>query len=181
MKEPFESARLMFRRPERTDAQALYDAFCADPEVTRWLSWHTHRNLDDTLEFLDFSAAEWARAPSGPLLIHSRKDGSLLGSTGLAFEEPHRAATGYVLKKSAWGKGYATEALRAMVTLAASLNVVRLYALCHVEHAASKAVLRNGGLNFEGILRAHTVFPNAGTLQPEDVCCFARILNQSPR
>ena len=45
--------------------------------------------------------------------------------------------TGYVLAKDAWGQGYATEALRAMVNVARGIGIVSLSALCHPEHQAS--------------------------------------------
>ena len=170
-----QTERLELRRPQRTDVTVLFDAFCADPEVTRWLSWPTHRSTEDTHAFIDFSDAEWNRAPTGPLLIFTRRDGELIGSTGLAFETPTRASTGYVLRKSAWGQGYASEAMACMVELAERLEVVRLQALCHVDHLASARVLEKSGLVFEGILRAHTVFPNAGLAYPQDVRCFGRI------
>jgi [ribosomal protein S5]-alanine N-acetyltransferase len=170
-----QTERLLLRRPQRSDVPALFDAFCADPEVTRWLSWATHQSTADTQAFIDFSDAEWHRSPVGPLLIFTRHDGELIGSSGLAFETPTRASTGYVIRKSAWGRGYATEAMTCMLALSDAHDVVRLQAICHVDHLASARVLEKSGLVFEGILRAHTVFPNAGLASPQDVRCFARV------
>ena len=106
--------RLRLRPPHAGDAQAIFDRYACDPRVTRYLGWPTHRTVADTEGFLAFCAAEWARWPAGPFLIESRADGALLGSTGLGFETPQQAATGYVLAHDAWGFGYATEALTAM-------------------------------------------------------------------
>ncbi len=171
--------RLMLRRPQHADVPTLFDAFCADLEVTRWLSWPAHRSTDDTHEFIDFSDAQWSRHPSGPLLIFTHRDGELIGSTGLDWETPSRASTGYVLRKSAWGQGYASEAMACMVALADQQGVVRLQAICHVDHVASARVLEKSGLVCEGILRAHTVFPNSGMEDPQDVRCHARVLGDS--
>lgn len=55
---------------------------------------------------------------AGPYMIEARDTGMLLGSTGLLFETPSRAATGYVLAADAWGQGFATEALGAMLEVA---------------------------------------------------------------
>lgn len=167
--------RLVLRRPQRSDVPKLFHAFCADPEVTRWLSWATHRSAADTHAFIDFSDVEWNRSPTGPLLIFTRHDGELIGSSGLAFETSTRASTGYVIRKSAWGRGYASEAMACMVALSDANDIVRLQAICHVDHLASARVLEKSGLLFEGILRAHTVFPNAGLASPQDVRCFARV------
>ena len=70
-----------------------------------------HSSVDEAQGFIAFSDGQWAQWPAGPYLIVSRADGTLVGSTGLAFETPSRAQTGYVLAKDAWGLGFATEAL----------------------------------------------------------------------
>ena len=140
-----ESARLRFRRPEAADAEAIFARYASDPDVTRYLGWPRHQSIDDSRGFVTFSDSEWAKWPSGPLLIEDKDTGRLLGSTGLMFDSATSAATGYVLAKEAWGHGYAVEALAAMVTLADSLGITRLVALCHPAHHVSAHVLEKGG------------------------------------
>jgi RimJ/RimL family protein N-acetyltransferase len=171
--ERLETERLVLRAPQRKDADAIF-AFASDPEVTRFLGWPRHTSLDDTRAFLDVSAAEWSQWPAGPLLIESRADGRILGSTGLSFETPYRAATGYVLGRPHWGKGFASEALGAVVGSAARLGVQRLYALCHVAHPASARVLERCRFELEGVLRRYLVFPNLEDKTAQDVRCYAR-------
>jgi RimJ/RimL family protein N-acetyltransferase len=154
----------------------MFDRYASDPDVTRLLGWPRHESMENTRAFVAFSDAEWERWPAGPYLVESRQNGALLGGTGFGFETPARAATGYVLAKDAWGKGYATEALHAIVDVARGIGVVRLYALCHVDHAASARVLEKGGFAREGLLRRHSEFPNLGQSGPCDVFCYARIL-----
>ena len=112
----------------------------------------------------------------GTLLIRSRSDGAIIGSTGLAFETAYRAATGFVRAKDAWGSGFASEALRAMVRIAEVASVRRLYALCHVSHDKSARVLERCGFIREGTLHKHSVFKNLGVAEPQDVCCYAQLL-----
>jgi [ribosomal protein S5]-alanine N-acetyltransferase len=168
--------RLSLRRPERRDAEAIFARYASDPAVTRYVSFATHRSLDDTFSFLAYSDAEWGRWPAGPLLIESRADGSLLGGAGLLFETTHRAVTGYVLARDAWGKGYATEALNAVVDGAKRLGVRRLFAHCHTAHRASERVLEKCGFEREGVLLAHSEFPNLQPGEMLDVVIYARIL-----
>jgi len=175
VREPLETARLVLRRPVASDAHAIFQCYASDPEVTRYLSWPRHTAIEETRMFLQFSDAEWARWPAGPLLIFSRGDGTLLGGSGLGFEAPHRAATGYVLAKDQWGKGYATEVLGAIVEVARSVGVQRLYAICHVDHVASWRVMEKCGFAREALLRRHTVFPNLSD-EPADVLQYAQIL-----
>ncbi|MEZ5557701.1 MAG: GNAT family N-acetyltransferase [Pseudomonadales bacterium] len=171
--EAIETARLRLRPPVTADAEAIFNAYAGDPDVTRYLSWPTHRDIDATLAFIGFSEQQWRRWPVGPLLIERRDGGDLIGSSGIDFETDYRAATGYVLRADAWGQGYASEALAAMVALARQLGLWRLEAICHVEHGASARVLHKAGFSREGVLRAHTRFPNLGTHDPQDVLLFA--------
>ena len=171
--ERIETARLVLRKPTSADAENVFHGYSSDPEVTRLLGWPRHRSIEQTRLFLTYSEAEWQRWPAGPYLIESRASRRLLGSTGLAFETSLVAATGYVLAKDAWGCGYATEALGAIVGVARDLGIQRLYALCHPGHPASVRVLEKCGFEREGLL-SHE-FPNLGSGQPEDCLCYSRM------
>ncbi len=157
------------------DAPVVFERYASDAEVTRYLGWPRHTSVEDTRAFVDFSRAEWARTSVGPLLVFARDSGRLLGSSGLLLESPNRAQTGYVFARDAWGCGYATETLVAMVGLAAERGITRLYALCHTDHQASWRVLEKCGFTREGILQAHTTFPNLSP-SPLDVFSYARNL-----
>lgn len=166
--ERFESSRLVFKRPVVDDDRSMLERYAGDPEVTRYLSWPRHTSVADTRAFLGVCDDDWRRWPAGPYLIYSRygsrhgsrDGGELLGSTGLAFDSADRAATGYVLARDAWGKGYATEALQAMVGVARAVGVRHLYALCHPDHLTSARVLVKCGFQLEAIRPRHSEFPN---------------------
>jgi RimJ/RimL family protein N-acetyltransferase len=164
--------RMRLVRPRAADAAAIFERYASDAEVTRYLGWPRHQSVADTRAFIEFSDAEWARWPAGPYLARL-EDGSLVGATGLAFETPWRAATGYVFARDSWGRGFAGEALAAMSSLAPALGVRRLYAICHPDHCVSRRVLERGGFAFEGVLRAHAVFPNLQPGVPADCACYA--------
>jgi len=168
--------RLSLRRPRAADADVIFARFASDPDVTRYVGWPRHRTVDDTRGFLAFSDGEWAKSPAGPYLIFARDDGRLLGSSGLLFETSYRAGTGYVFAKDAWGRGYATEALQAMIDVARTTGVRRLYALCHSAHAASARVLEKCNFAREGVLRGYVEFPNLVPVEPQDVLCYAILL-----
>jgi len=168
------TARLILRRPRTADAGAIFERYASDSEVTRWLGWPRHTTIADSEGFLGFGEAEWERWPAGPYLIERRADGVLLGATGFSFETPKRAMTGYVLARDAWGQGFATEALQAIVALTPSLGLIRLHAFCHADHSASIHVLDKCGFAREGVFRSHSVFPNSGLDAPLDVLICAR-------
>src|SRR5215472_14306505 len=109
----YETPRLTLRRPLRSDAAQIFHRVASDLEVTRFVGWPRHLRVEDTEAFSAFSEGEWAKWPIGPLLIVSKTDGAVLGLTGLAFETPYRASTGFVLARSAWSQGFASDALNA--------------------------------------------------------------------
>jgi RimJ/RimL family protein N-acetyltransferase len=143
------------------------------------MSFRRHESVETVREFLAASEAEWRDSPGGPYLISARTDGRLLGGTGLRFETPWRAETGYILAKDAWGKGYATEALRGVVDAARRSGVERLQALCHPDNVRSSRVLEKCGFAREGLLRRHSLLPNLDPGRAQDMYCYARILEPS--
>ena len=165
MKAPIQlkTTRLILRQPLMSDAVEVFNRYASDAEVTRFLGWPRHESVQDTEAFLRFSAQEWDRWPAGPYLIVSRADGQLLGTTGFGFQTPQEAMTGYVLARDAWGKGFATEALTAIIDVAARIGVTRLLALCHPEHRPSQRVLEKCGFVFDAASKPMVEFPNLST------------------
>jgi RimJ/RimL family protein N-acetyltransferase len=176
-----ETTRLVLLQPQASDAASIFERYASDPDVTRFLGWPQHATVADTQVFLRFSAAEWERWPAGPYLIRSRSDGRLLGGTGLSFEGPQRAVTGYVLAKDAWGQGYATEALGAVLDVARRIGIARLHALCHPEHSASRRVLEKCGFVRDGSWTQQMEFPNLAPGVPQDVLCYAAAFEMETR
>lgn len=169
-----ETPRLVLAVPVATDAGVVFRRYASDIDVTRYLGWPTHRTLADTQGFLAFSAVQWEREGAGPYLIWDRADGRLLGSTGLGLEPGGTAITGYVLAKDAWGKGYATEALTAMVDVATDIGVKRLYALCHPQHRSSMRVLDKCRFERDPGWNRQSEFPNLAAGTTQDVLCYRR-------
>jgi ribosomal-protein-alanine N-acetyltransferase len=171
-----DTVRLTLARPTSADAVDIFERYAGDAEVTRFLGWPRHQSLADTEAFLGFSDAEWARWPCGPYVIRSRADGRFLGGTGLGFEAPDHAITGYVLAKDAWGQGYATEALRAVVDVARRSGVARLSAFCHPQHRASLRVLEKCGFVRDAGWSRPGEFPNLAPGVLQDVLRYEAVL-----
>jgi RimJ/RimL family protein N-acetyltransferase len=174
--ESIDTPRLRLRRPREGDAEAIFTRYANDADVTRLVGWPRHTSIEATRAFLQFDADAWTEWPAASYLIESRDSARLVGSTGFLFETPYRAMTGYVIARDAWGRGYATEALQAVVDAAPALGVLRLFAYCHRDHRASARVLEKCGFSLEGVLRRYAIFPNLDPSEPQDVCCYAVVL-----
>jgi [ribosomal protein S5]-alanine N-acetyltransferase len=166
------TSRLVLRKPVPDDAVAMFERYARDRETLKYMSWPAHESIAETRAFLEVSEKEWNTWPAGPYVILRASDGLLLGGTGFFFETPEQASTGYVLARDAWGKGYATEALVAIVRIARALAIRRLSAVCHAEHRASARVLEKAGFVLEVRRKSNQVFPNLGP-EPQDVLVYA--------
>ncbi len=83
----------------------------------------------------------------------------LIGAIGLDFvPEHHHARLGYWLGKPYWNKGYATEAVNAVLAYGFTRpDLHRIYAGHFLNNPASGRVLQKAGMTYEGRLREHYV------------------------
>lgn len=165
------TARLTLRRPTADDVDAIL-AYASDAEVTRYLGWPRHTSAADTRAFLVFADAAWRDDGVGPYLLVLRETGAVIGSTGLARRAGDVAETGYVLARASWGRGLATEAVQAMVALAATLGIRTVVAHVHPAHAASMRVLAKCGFTRAAAPIA-LAFPNLAPV-PQAAVVFTR-------
>jgi len=112
-----ETARLVLRRFEMADAQAMYDNWASDPEVTRYLTWQPHAGVDETRAIL----ADWIAAYERPDHYHwaivERELGEPIGSISVvdADDAAERLEVGYCIGSAWWNRGYTSEALAAVI------------------------------------------------------------------
>lgn len=177
MKAPDEvrTARLLLKKPRPEDAERVFQRYSGDESVGKYLAWPIHKTIEDTRAFIRFSESEWERWPAGPYLLWSLFDRKLIGSTGLAFETPQHASTGYVIARDCWGAGYATESVEAIQRVAEELGVRKLSACCHPDHVGSRRVLEKCGFALEGSLPRYCEFPNLSPGTPLDVLRYSWI------
>jgi RimJ/RimL family protein N-acetyltransferase len=104
-----------------------------------------------SLEVMDLLAGPGsAEAGSGfcPCFVERQDDGTVVGEIGYTFDEQAATATlGYSIVEPCWGRGYATDALRALVEhLRADPRVERIAATAPVAHGASRRVMEKAGM-----------------------------------
>jgi len=151
-----ETERLILRPVRMTDAEDMY-AYSKDPHVGPNAGWQPHSCLSETKDiirhvFLDRPGV-WG--------ICLKEEDKLIGTVGLTDDtkraNPNGLMLGYSLSKAHWGKGYMTEACRAVVAYgfdALRLDLISAY--CFPHNHRSGNVLTKLGFAYEGRLRMAT-------------------------
>ena len=165
--------RLTLRPARSDDAQAIFDGYAADPEVTRYLQWKPQRYLDDVRAFLGQCEARRAAGTELSWVISETPLGAAIGMISLGLESATRAQLGYVLARPLWGRGYMPEAARAVIALGlGALGRHRVEAYTDFENTQSARVLEKAGMKREGLLRRYVIHPNLDS-EPRDALMFA--------
>lgn len=176
----FETERLSLRRPAVADAEAIFERYARDPDVTRYVAWPPHESPDVTREFLQGCLARWRSGDEFTWVIEEKPAGGAIGMLACRIPD-HRASLGYVLARTHWGRGYAAEALGPVLDwLGTQPRVRRVWAVCDVENRASARVLEKVGMEREGVLRRWGVHPNLGP-EPRDVLCYSLLREEARR
>jgi ribosomal-protein-serine acetyltransferase len=155
---PLETHRLTLLPIDTNDSRDLWTAVDASRgHLEPWLPWVPF-NIDPeaSYRYAEASAADWDSARACRFAIRERGGKRLLGVVGLeAFAHLHQSVElGYWLKSDATGKGYMTEACRAVLTWAfGPLNAHRVRVAAATDNHASLSVIRRLGFHFEGIAR----------------------------
>ena len=150
---PLRTDRLLVRPFQSGDAAGLA-ARRNDPELARYQSWtlpytdEQARQVVDELVTMNGPADdEWWMAA-----VCDTGSDDVYGEVAVRLSWQGRTAEiGYALGRDHWGRGYATEAVEAMVGyLFDDLGATRLFGMIHPDNTASAMVLERSGFLFEG-------------------------------
>lgn len=152
------SERLLLRPPRRADLVPLDDAIRETlPELVRWLPWaHGAHSRSDTRRYIRAAVAARGARAAFEFVIADPEAGTLLGMASLhRLDWPRRSAgLGYWIRRTCWGKGYATESGRLLLGHAfETLELNRVEALVAIDNTASHRVVENLHFQREGVAR----------------------------
>ena len=157
-----ESERLLLRPLDEADCTERYVAWLADPQVNQWLETRWHEQTLDSIR--SFVASIYGDPNAELFAIVRREDDLHLGNIKLGpVNWNHRCADiSYFLgERDAWGKGFATEAIRRLVHFAfEELDLHRLQAGCYEGNQGSARVLEKVGFTRESCWRKQLLGPD---------------------
>jgi RimJ/RimL family protein N-acetyltransferase len=142
-----ETARLILRAPRLGDAKAVAN-LANDRRIAENTSRIPHPyRLADAQDFI----AQANRSTNETVFIIALRQGGVIGACGLMTPSDDTTEVGYWLGAKHWGKGYATEAVRAVIDHAfTDLNCEALQSAARVTNPASRRVLEKCGFQWTG-------------------------------
>lgn len=167
--------RLHLRIPHSEESVAFASLVAESDSLHRWLDW-SNADFDhrDAKEFIVVNRLNWVKNLSYGFAVVERSSNQFLGMVALT--ELHltsnMATVGYWIADKYQRKGYAKEALEAMVELSFDqLKLTRLEVICDPDNQPSHNVALSCGAVKEGIARNRYMF--AG--KPRDGVVFSFI------
>jgi RimJ/RimL family protein N-acetyltransferase len=145
-----ETSRLWLRWPRASDAAAIA-AFASLPDVARMTAEIPHPYPPGEAERFILAARVGNADGSGLTLVIAQKGGSgpPFGLVSATVSAARDVEIGYILAPSQWGKGYATEAARAIIGVVFGLTGAnRVLANSREVNPASRRVLESCGFTY---------------------------------
>ena len=155
--------RLRLRQADMQDCDAFH-AILSCPDVTRFSNWPDEPKRSAAERPLRWMCKAFASGKGCAWMIEDMSSAELLGA--VRFNNIHHgsrcAEVGYELHPAAWGKGYMSEALNAVVACGfGSFALNRIEAWTLPGNPASDRVLEKAGFQYEGTLRQKSWFKGA--------------------
>lgn len=169
MKLTLETQRLILRPFKTEDAEAMFFGWASDSEVTKYLSWNTHKNIEETKSIINQWIKEYEKPERLNFAIVLKDENKVIGGidvVGYLNGIDGIPIIGYNLARKFWNKGYMTEACRCLLDYLFSkgYSEVRIDAMS--ENIGSIRVIQKCGGIFQGTegqffpLKNHTTLVN---------------------
>lgn len=151
-----ETDRLILRRFVKGDASCMYKNWASRPEVTKYVTWFSHKSVEETQQIIDLWVKEYEELNRYQWAIVLKSTQEPIGSIGVVRqkEDARVAEMGYCIGDDYWHQGYTSEALfHIMSYLFNTVGFNRIAALHDVRNPYSGAVMKKCGMHYEGTLR----------------------------
>ncbi|BCN30831.1 GNAT family N-acetyltransferase [Anaeromicropila herbilytica] len=144
MNRTIETERLILRPLRIEDSKDVYE-WAGDPIVNKYMPYSLYTNIEQVKDWLTT-----IKEDDLEFAFCLKNTGKVIGSGGIGFN-PERDAyeLGYNINRECWGKGYATEASKAMIQWAYANVNARTFCSNHATaNEASGNVIKKCGFQF---------------------------------
>lgn len=148
--------RLLLRPFKKTDAQAMFNNWASDENVSKYLTWPTHSSVEVTQMVIDGWVNSYQNLDTYLWGIELLSNRQLIGSISVVGlnEKTLTMSLGYCIGTAYWNQGITSEALKGVIDyLFTNTGVNRIAAAHDVHNPASGKVMGHAHMTFEGVLR----------------------------
>lgn len=146
----FETERLTVRQFVTADLDA-FAALCADADVMRFMGDGSTLTREEVAHWIDICQEKYAVRGYGTSAVFEKSSGAFIGFCGVV-RAPDRDFDEiiYAYHRVSWGKGYATEAARAMLDYVFQRSTLdAIYATIDPANVNSIKIVEKLGFRFE--------------------------------
>ncbi|TLQ41816.1 GNAT family N-acetyltransferase [Ruoffia tabacinasalis] len=162
--ETLESNRLILRKFKSEDADMMFQNWANDQQVTKFLTWPTHRNAQESRSILDFWISQYKDLETYRWCIVLKDNKNPIGSISVVSFNPHVESLeiGYCIGRNYWNQGFTTEAVQTVVDfLFSQVSANRIEAHIDPQNEGSGVVSIKSGFKYTG-LRRQVAINNTG-------------------
>ena len=145
------------REPRYSDWPSVQE-YASDLKIVRYMVWGPNTPTQ-TKDFVRLCLRQLIKKPRRRYdwAMEVKPSGKMIGICGLGITSPkdrEGGEMGYCLNRKFWGKGYTTEATKAMIRFGfQKLGLRRITATCDSQNKAAARVLEKAGMRKEGYFR----------------------------
>ena len=144
-----ETERLILRPLTVNDAEEAFKNWTSDDEVSKYVRWSTHKNVEETKEYILLEEKRRKTEECFNWGIVIKDSNELIGAMGAFPSEDGRYEIGYNIAKKHWNNGYTTEAVKEVLKYLATEEKIHKFRCAHaVLNPASGAVMRKAGFKY---------------------------------
>lgn len=169
-----ETKNLKLRKIEIDDYKDIYNCWTSDYEVSKYVTWNSHKSDEDTKKLVNYWVNEYSNDNSFRWLVTIKNSNEIIGMIdAISINMQYMTVeVGYCYGSKYWGKGYATEALEKVINFLHEEGFVVVYAQHFVSNVASGKVMKKSGMEYEATLKSRVI--NKNNVR-EDVCVYSSI------
>jgi len=151
-----ETKRLILRRFIMEDAEYMFNNWTNDDEVTKYLTWPSHGDINVTKKILEQWIQRYEKNDSYLWAIVLKEINQPVGSISVVGQRDDikMVHIGYCIGKNWWNRGIVSEALGAIIRFFfEEVGVNRIESRHDPNNPGSGKVMEKCGMKYEGLLR----------------------------
>ena len=148
---PIQGHRIILQPFKVSDAFFMFRNWANDPDVTRYMTWFPHKDIQETESVISMWEDSYSRADFYQWAILLRQIDEPIGSIGVVRldEEGKRCEIGFCIGKPFWHQGYTSEALKEVIKfLFEQVKFEKITARHDIRNPHSGDVMRKCGMRY---------------------------------